>query len=133
MTFLMTCIVIYLYTVIAFNFFRKFYVHKVDDDFRIMKCQSMFQVSIQLSDISYFLKSTDRILWLLCKPLYLYVNITFVVFSVPHWSRIEVWWWNSWCTATSSWRRLWELAVVVWCYIFLCSYCHSIGHHSRWP
>ncbi|XP_065916546.1 ryanodine receptor 2-like isoform X2 [Dysidea avara] len=43
MTFLMTCIVIYLYTVIAFNFFRKYYVHTIDDNTQIMKCQSMLQ------------------------------------------------------------------------------------------
>ena len=42
----MTCVVIYLYTVIAFNFFRKFYVHTTDDNVQIMKCQSMLQVSV---------------------------------------------------------------------------------------
>ena len=45
MTFLMTCIVIYLYTVIAFNFFMKYYVLTTDDNIQVMKCQSMLQVS----------------------------------------------------------------------------------------
>ncbi len=42
MTILMTCVVIYIYTVIAFNFFRKFYRQT---SLKEQACDSMFRVS----------------------------------------------------------------------------------------
>ena len=61
MTVLMTCVVIYLYTVIAFNFFRKFYVqlnHTVGE--RVNTCDGMakvhFVVSCEIEPVTaYFL------------------------------------------------------------------------------
>ena len=45
LTVLMTCVVIYLYTVLAFNFFRKFYMK--DEDGQIeYKCHNMMTVSM---------------------------------------------------------------------------------------
>lgn len=41
-------VVVYLYTVVAFNFFRKFYNKSEDDDEPDMKCDDMMTVSIQL-------------------------------------------------------------------------------------
>ena len=45
MTVLMTCVVIYIYTVIAFNFFRKFYHQTSPDGLQVQTCDSMFRVS----------------------------------------------------------------------------------------
>ena len=45
MTVLMTCVVIYLYTVIAFNYFRKFYVqHSHRDGETVYTCDNMAKV-----------------------------------------------------------------------------------------
>ena len=44
MTVLMTCVVIYIYTVIAFNFFRKFYRVETPQGEQVFKCDSMLQV-----------------------------------------------------------------------------------------
>lgn len=38
-------VVVYLYTVVAFNFFRKFYNKSEDDDEPDMKCDDMMTVS----------------------------------------------------------------------------------------
>lgn len=38
-------VVVYLYTVVAFNFFRKFYNKSDDEDARDMKCNDMLTVS----------------------------------------------------------------------------------------
>ena len=47
MTVLMTCVVIYLYTVIAFNYFRKFYIqHDSAIGGRVYTCDSMVKVRI---------------------------------------------------------------------------------------
>lgn len=45
MTVLMTCVVIYIYTVIAFNFFRKFYRQQTAVGEKIYQCESMARVS----------------------------------------------------------------------------------------
>ena len=45
MTVLMTCVVIYIYTVIAFNFFRKFYRQTTPEGLPVQTCDSMFRVS----------------------------------------------------------------------------------------
>lgn len=39
-------VVVYLYTVVAFNFFRKFYNKSVDKDIQDMKCNDMLTVSL---------------------------------------------------------------------------------------
>lgn len=44
MTVLLTCIIVYVYTVIAFNFFRKFYVKDEDGEIDY-KCHDMLTVS----------------------------------------------------------------------------------------
>ena len=44
MTLAMTGVVIYLYTVIAFNFFRKFYVRELNEGVIRDNCDTMFQV-----------------------------------------------------------------------------------------
>lgn len=46
LTLLMTCVIIYLYTVVAFNFFRKFYLTG-DEGEPELKCHNMMTVSIQ--------------------------------------------------------------------------------------
>lgn len=45
MTVLMTCVVIYMYTVIAFNFFRKFYTSNTSGQ-EVYNCDSMARVRI---------------------------------------------------------------------------------------
>lgn len=40
-------VVVYLYTVVAFNFFRKFYNKSEDDDEPDMKCDDMMTVRVQ--------------------------------------------------------------------------------------
>lgn len=45
LTFMMTVVVVYIYTVLAFNFFRKFYVKEVEQGVRDAKCQDMMTVS----------------------------------------------------------------------------------------
>ena len=39
-------VVVYLYTVVAFNFFRKFYNKSEDEDAPDMKCDDMMTVSV---------------------------------------------------------------------------------------
>ena len=51
LTVMLLTIVVYIYTVIAFNFFRKFYVSGEEDEVD-QKCHDMFTVS------KYYLKST---------------------------------------------------------------------------
>lgn len=41
--------VVYLYTVVAFNFFRKFYNKSEDGDMPDMKCDDMLTVSLTLT------------------------------------------------------------------------------------
>jgi hypothetical protein len=41
LTLMMTVVVVYIYTVLAFNFFRKFYVREVNEGIRDAKCQDM--------------------------------------------------------------------------------------------
>lgn len=41
-------VVVYLYTVVAFNFFRKFYNKSEDGDMPDMKCDDMLTVSLTL-------------------------------------------------------------------------------------
>ena len=45
MTVGLLAVVVYLYTVVAFNFFRKFYNKSEDDDEPDMKCDDMMTVS----------------------------------------------------------------------------------------
>ena len=46
LTVLLLSIIVYLYTVIAFNFFRKFYVKEGDEEGAVdYKCHDMFSVS----------------------------------------------------------------------------------------
>ena len=46
LTFMLTSIIVYLYTVIAFNFFRKFYVQEDEEgEEPDYKCHDMFTVS----------------------------------------------------------------------------------------
>lgn len=48
-------VVVYLYTVVAFNFFRKFYNKSEDGDMPDMKCDDMLTVSLILLS-KFFLK-----------------------------------------------------------------------------
>ena len=50
MTVLMTCVVIYIYTVIAFNFFRKFYRQQTSVGEKVYQCESMARVSESSSE-----------------------------------------------------------------------------------
>lgn len=47
MTVGLLAVVVYLYTVVAFNFFRKFYNKSEDGDLPDMKCDDMLTVSIR--------------------------------------------------------------------------------------
>ena len=44
MTFMLTSIIVYLYTVLAFNFFRKFYVQEEEGEEPDSKCRDMLTV-----------------------------------------------------------------------------------------
>jgi len=46
LTFMLTSIVVYLYTVLAFNFFRKFYVQEEEGEEPDSKCHDMLSVCI---------------------------------------------------------------------------------------
>lgn len=48
MTVGLLAVVVYLYTVVAFNFFRKFYNKSEDEDEPDMKCDDMMTVSSSL-------------------------------------------------------------------------------------
>ena len=41
----MTCVIVYIYTVVAFNFLRKFYYIETPEGTTVYKCDSMLQVS----------------------------------------------------------------------------------------
>lgn len=47
-------VVVYLYTVVAFNFFRKFYNKSEDGDMPDMKCDDMLTVSLSLLSVVFF-------------------------------------------------------------------------------
>ena len=47
LTVMLTSVIVYIYTVVAFNFFRKFYV-KEDDGNVDYKCHDMLTVSVDL-------------------------------------------------------------------------------------
>lgn len=47
-------VVVYLYTVVAFNFFRKFYNKSEDGDMPDMKCDDMLTVSLSLLSVFFF-------------------------------------------------------------------------------
>lgn len=49
MTVLMTCVVIYMYTVIAFNFFRKFYHQSNMSGQEVYNCDNMARVHTDTS------------------------------------------------------------------------------------
>lgn len=51
-------VVVYLYTVVAFNFFRKFYNKSEDGDMPDMKCDDMLTVSLIL--LSVFFSSVSN-------------------------------------------------------------------------
>lgn len=48
LTVMLLTIIVYIYTVIAFNFFRKFYVQEEDDEVD-KKCHDMLTVSVRAS------------------------------------------------------------------------------------
>ena len=52
LTFMLTSIIVYLYTVLAFNFFRKFYVQEEEGEEPESKCHDM--LSVRLDSISSF-------------------------------------------------------------------------------
>ena len=54
LTVMLLTIIVYIYTVIAFNFFRKFYVQEEDDEVD-QKCHNMLTVSSLLSFSFFFL------------------------------------------------------------------------------
>ena len=55
MTVGLLAVVVYLYTVVAFNFFRKFYNKSEDEDEPDMKCDDMMTVSPSPSTLGPFL------------------------------------------------------------------------------
>ena len=58
MTVLMTCVVIYLYTVLAFNYFRKFYIEKNSEGQLTYKCDSMAEVGIMMIFMAHCRQTT---------------------------------------------------------------------------
>ena len=61
MTVLMTCVVIYIYTVIAFNFFRKFYRFQTPEGVEVFKCDNMFEVyNCKLSREVYTIRTEKK-------------------------------------------------------------------------
>jgi hypothetical protein len=50
LTVMLTCVVVYIYTVIAFNFFRKFYIKEEDGEVDY-KCHDMATVSTPFSPV----------------------------------------------------------------------------------
>lgn len=51
-------VVVYLYTVVAFNFFRKFYNKSEDGDMPDMKCDDMLTVSLILLSTFFFFSNS---------------------------------------------------------------------------
>lgn len=88
-------VVVYLYTVVAFNFFRKFYDQSEEGESRDMKCDDMLTVSVfylSLSGLGYetkaILVSSERAM---LKSLKLFILNVFIetlfiytVLHVPH-------------------------------------------------
>lgn len=57
-------ITVYCYTVIAFNFFRKFYVSE-EDDVVDQKCHDMLTVSTRIESKTWQSRATNGISWLM--------------------------------------------------------------------
>lgn len=57
---MMTLVVVYLYTVIAFNFFRKFYVEEAEEEGEEpdRKCHNMFTVCKTNATVFHFIGSS---------------------------------------------------------------------------
>lgn len=79
MTVGLLAVVVYLYTVVAFNFFRKFYNKSEDEDEPDMKCDDMMTVSPLKSDMSWQItisQTTDIcVFFLQCYLFHMYVGV----------------------------------------------------------
>ena len=67
-------VVVYLYTVVAFNFFRKFYNKSEDGDMPDMKCDDMLTVSFIMLSV-FFLKMICFCPELLVVPVHIVVSL----------------------------------------------------------
>jgi hypothetical protein len=72
-------IVVYIYTVIAFNFFRKFYVSEEEEEVD-QKCHDMLTVG------TFSLISSS-------KAKFYHFLMQILVFRVPSVQRCQGWWW----------------------------------------
>lgn len=89
MTVGLLAVVVYLYTVVAFNFFRKFYNKSEDEDEPDMKCDDMMTVSLVVFSTSHHGSpgSSHHLILSLC--------LSSSVLSLPHvcWSESR---WRNW-------------------------------------
>ena len=81
LTVMLLTIIVYIYTVIAFNFFRKFYVQEEDEEVA-KKCHDMLQVSFVFDCIKIFLSCT-QVLLCMCKIDYYTHKVFISVLCIP--------------------------------------------------
>jgi hypothetical protein len=96
LTVMLLIIVVYIYTVIAFNFFRKFYVQEEDDQVD-QKCHNMLTVSKLFIESHFWLQNN-------------YLNFSFVVFCLSLIQRCTRWRWYWRRNRISRWRRIRSLS-----------------------
>jgi len=58
---MLTSIVVYLYTVLAFNFFRKFYVQEEEGEEPDSKCHDMLSVCLSSLALSFKLSDLEHV------------------------------------------------------------------------
>lgn len=142
MTVGLLAVVVYLYTVVAFNFFRKFYNMSEDEDEPDMKCDDMMTVSEgqpphkkQQSKKTHF---RTHPAWFfggrLYYELWCYLNWPLTlpppaVLPVPHVRWCASWRWHRRWNWGPSWWWIRALPRCLWHYILLLRYCHPAGYH----
>lgn len=120
-------VVVYLYTVVAFNFFRKFYNKSEDEDEPDMKCDDMMTVSVCAQSTAGCHCSTNQDVhthhFLLCLP---------AVLSLPHVRGGEGWRRHRGRDRGPGRRPLWAVPYPLWHHLLLLRHRHPPGHYPGW-
>ena len=128
LTVMLLSITVYCYTVIAFNFFRKFYVSE-EDDVVDRKCHDMLTVSWMMIKIFWNCIHNGFPKNIKCH-LINFSRYFFSVFHLPLLQRCTCRWWYWWWNWTSRWWSIWSIQNLLRFLILLLHYCYFIGHHS---
>ena len=137
MTLAMTCVVVYIYTVIAFNFFHKFYIHE-DGTSAQDQCQSMWRVGTNYSSLTMPYLTAESSCTVLPVSFgsrlairrrnryCMYASLALFVTCPVYWILL-----CSWCIGVGCRGSTGVLEAVLWYDFLLLCHHHPSGHHSR--